>query len=87
MWQKIIIAGDRQNITSKDAKTRINEALEILVNNIYTKFSYIKKNYTTQDIRELWNSNKQMTLASEVEFLNQKAYDAMKDYIEEMNML
>ena len=83
---EIIIAGDRQNITSKDAKTRINEALEILVNNIYTKFSYIKKNYTTQDIRELWNSNKQMTLASEVEFLNQKAYDAMKDYIEEMNM-
>ena len=83
---EIIIAGDRQNITSKDAKTRINEALEILVNNIYTKFSYIKKNYTTQDIRELWNFNKQMTLASEVEFLNQKAYDAMKDYIEEMNM-
>ena len=82
---EIIIAGDRQNITSKDAKARINEALEILINNIYTKFSYIKKNYTTQDIRELWNGNKQMTLANEVEFLNQKAYDSMKDYIEEKN--
>ncbi len=82
---EIIIAGDRQNITTKDAKARINEALEILINNIYTKFAYIKKNYTTQDIRELWNSNKQMTLSKEVEFLNQKAYEAMQDYIEEKN--
>ena len=82
---EIIIAGDKQNITTKDAKARINEALEILINNIYTKFTYIKKNYTTQDIRELWNGNKQMTLSKEVEFLNQKAYEAMQDYIEEKN--
>ena len=82
---EIIIAGDRQNITTKDAKARINEALEILINNIYTKFTYIKKNYTTQDIRELWNENKQMTISKEVEFLNQKAYEAMQEYIEEKN--
>lgn len=82
---EIIIAGDRQNITTKDAKARINEALEILINNIYTKFAYIKKNYTTQDIRELWNGNKQMTISKEVEFLNQKAYEAMQEYIEEKN--
>ncbi len=82
---EIIIAGDKQNITSKDAKARINEALEILINNIYTKFSYIKKNYTTQDIRELWNVNKQITLDNDVEFLNQKAYETMQDYIEEKN--
>lgn len=82
---EIIIAGDRQNITTKDAKARINEALEILINNIYTKFSYIKKNYTTQDIRELWNGNKQMSISKEVEFLNQKAYEAMQEYIEEKN--
>ena len=82
---EIIIAGDRQNITTKDAKARINEALEILINNIYTKFAYIKKNYTTQDIRELWNENKQIAIFKEVEFLNQKAYEAMQDYIEEKN--
>lgn len=82
---EIMIAGDRQNINSKDAKSRINEALEILVNNIYNKFSYIKKNYTTQDIRELWNINKQVVLANEVEFLNQKAYEAMQDYIQQKN--
>ena len=82
---EIIIAGDRQNITTKDAKARINEALEILINNIYTKFAYIKKNYTSQDIRELWNGNKQMAISKEVEFLNQKAYEAMQEYIEEKN--
>lgn len=82
---EIIIAGDRQNITSKDAKTRINEALEILVNNIYTKFSFIKKNYSTSDIRELWSQNKQIVIANMDGFENEKALEAMKEYIEEKN--
>ena len=82
---EIIIAGDRQNITSKDAKTRINEALEILVNNIYTKFSFIKKNYSTSDIRELWSQNKQLVIANMDGFENEKALEAMKEYIEEKN--
>ncbi len=82
---EIIIAGDRQNISAKEAKSRMNEALEILINNIYTKFSYIKHNYTVQDIRELFHGNKQNMLANEVEFVNQKAYDAMKEYCEEKN--
>ncbi len=82
----IIISGDRQDgIKSKDAKGRMNEALEILINNIYTKFSYIKKNYSAQDIRELWSTNKQMRM-QEIEFENQKALDCMKDYIEEKNI-
>ena len=82
---EIIIAGDRQNITSKDAKTIINEALEILVNNIYTKFSFIKKNYSTSDIRELWSQNKQIVIANMDGFENEKALEAMKEYIEEKN--
>ena len=82
---EIIIAGDRQNINSKEAKTRANEALEILVNNIYTKFSYIKKNYSTQDIKDLFHENRQNLFGKEVEFVNQKAYDAMKEYCEEKN--
>ena len=82
---EIIIAGDRQNINAKEAKTRANEALEILVNNIYTKFSYIKKNYSTQDIKDLFHENRQNLFGKEVEFVNQKAYDAMKEYCEEKN--
>ena len=82
---EIIIAGDRQNINSKEAKGRINEALEILINNIYTKFSYIKHNYTTQDIKELFHENMQNLFGKEVDFVNQKAYDVMKEYCEEKN--
>lgn len=82
---EIIIAGDIQNIHAKEAKSRANEALEILINNIYTKFSYIKHNFTTQDIKDLFHENKQNLLGNEVEFVNQKAYDAMKEYCEEKN--
>ena len=83
---EIIIAGDRQNISAKEAKSRANEALEILINNIYTKFAYIKHNFTTQDIKDLFGKNKQNLLGNEVEFVNQKAYDAMKEYCEEKNV-
>lgn len=82
---EIIIAGDRQNINAKEARTRANEALEILINNIYTKFAYIKHNFTTQDIKDLFHENRQNLLGNEVEFVNQKAYDAMKEYCEEKN--
>lgn len=82
---EIIIAGDRQNINAREARARANEALEILVNNIYTKFSYIKKNYSTQDIKDLFHENRQNLFGKEVEFVNQKAYDAMKEYCEEKN--
>lgn len=82
---EIIIVGDRQNINAKEAKARVNEALEILINNIYTKFSYIKHNFSTQDIKDLFHENRQNMLGNEVEFVNQKAYDAMKEYCEEKN--
>ncbi len=82
---EIIIAGDRQNINAREAKARVNEALEILVNNIYTKFSYIKHNFSTQDIKDLFHENRQNLFGNEVAFVNQKAYDAMKEYCEEKN--
>ncbi len=83
---EIIIAGDRQNINAREAKARVNEALEILINNIYTKFSYIKHNFSTQDIKDLFHENRQIMIENEAEFVNQKAYDAMEEYCEEKNV-
>ncbi|MEG1009298.1 MAG: BREX system P-loop protein BrxC, partial [Clostridia bacterium] len=80
---EIIIAGDKQSINSKDFKLRMFEALETLINNIYTKFTYITCNYTLNDIRELFKENRQNLIGNEDDFVNQKAYDAMKDYCEE----
>lgn len=81
---EIFIAGDIQNINSKEAKERINEALEILVNNNYKKFAYIKRNYTVQDIKELFYANINEVEKSG-EFENQKAYEAIKEFCEEKN--
>ena len=81
---EIFIAGDIQNINSKEAKERINEALEILVNNNYKKFAYIKHNYTVQDIKELFYTNINEVEKSG-EFENQKAYEAIKEFCEEKN--
>lgn len=82
---EIIIAGDRQNITSREIKQKMYEALEILINNIYTKFSYIEHNFTTQDIKTLFHDNGQSLLKDEVEIYNEKAYEAVKEYCEEKN--
>lgn len=82
---EIIIAGDKQSIGNKDFKVRVYEALEILINNIYTKFTYINHNFNSSDIKELFKENKQNLLGNEVDFVNQKGYDAMKDYCEEKN--
>lgn len=82
---EIIIAGDRQNVSSREAKSKVNEALEILINNIYTKFNYIKTNSNTQNIKDLFHESRQNLFGNEVEFSNQKAYDAMREYCEEKN--
>ncbi|MEG1008618.1 MAG: hypothetical protein RSF67_02150, partial [Clostridia bacterium] len=80
---EIIIAGDRQNINSKEVKERIYESLEILINNIYTKFSYIEKNFGIEDIKSLFHENMKNLFGNEVKMINSKAYEAMKDYCEE----
>lgn len=82
---EIIIAGDKQLIGSKEFKVKVFAALEILINNIYTKFTYINHNFTSNDVRVLFKENRQNLIGNEVEFVNQKGYDAMKDYCEEKN--
>lgn len=81
----IIIAGDKQNISAREARARINEALEILVNDIYTRFSYVKHNFSIQDVKKLFHEVKTSGMTGEDTFVNEKAYDAMKEYFEEKN--
>lgn len=82
----IIISGDIQKISSREARTRLNEALEILVNNIYTKFLYVEKNYTIQDIKDIFHENIKKLTSTEDLFENQKAIEAIKEYCEEKEM-
>lgn len=77
----IYVSGSPKDVKTKDLASRFNEVIETLINNIYTKFNYIKINYTSDDIRELWNRNKQISLISKT-YENQDAYDAVKEYCE-----
>ncbi len=71
----IIISGDTITSNNKDIITKIHEALEILIDNLYSKFYYINHNFTKKDINELFYSS---TINNENP--NQKAYDAIKEY-------
>ena len=79
----IIINGFKQDdIKSRDIKTRINEALITVINNKYTKFNFIEKNYSKEDIKELFNDKKLQTKIAGMEnFPNFKAYEELIEYI------
>ena len=70
-----------KDVKSKDIVSRFNEVIETLINNVYSKFNYIKTNYTVDDIRNLWNQNQQISLVAQT-YSNPDAYDAVKDYCE-----
>ena len=83
----ILISGDKQIINAKEPKARVNEALEKLVKNIYNKIDYIKYNFTTTDIRTLFNEDDSYSNDLDVDFVNQKALDELKEYLNEKNSL
>lgn len=78
----IFISGTNKDIKAKDFTSRIEESLSYLVSNIYSKFDLIKVNYSTDAIRELWNTQSvQMNLLSQ-SYSNQDAYNEVLDYCE-----
>ena len=78
---EIIINGDTQDIKARDPKSRLNEALIILINNVYVKFNYIEHNFDSNDIRNLFHEDSYQLIKDDNTRANKKAYDCMKDYI------
>ena len=79
----IYIGGDKQRVNSKTPIERTREALNILVGRVYSKISYVEKNFSTQDIRTLFHEPMTNLLGNEVERPNKKAYDEIKEYCKE----
>lgn len=76
----IYISGSIKDIKSSDIVARFEEAFVTLINNVYSKFNYIKRNYTVDDIRTLWNNkNVQMSLGTQT-YTNGDAYEEVKWY-------
>ena len=82
----IYVAGDKKEIKARTINSRLDEALEILINNIYNKLDYIKNNCSEKDIKILFNQPEQQIIGDETEFANQKAYDEIYNYCEEKNI-
>lgn len=60
---EIYVNGTRPDIKSKDITTRINEALQRLVETVYNKLSYIDTPLGEDDIRKLFKDSNQISLA------------------------
>lgn len=57
----IYVNGSKAEIGSKDIKSRIEDALGLLVTKIYNKLDYITKAMNEDDIRELFKSTRQQS--------------------------
>ena len=59
---EIYVNGDRAEIKSKDVTTRINEALQRLVETVYNKLSYIDAPLGDDEIRKLFAASNQFSM-------------------------
>ena len=59
---EIYVNGDRAEIKSKDVTTRINEALQRLVETVYNKLSYIDAPLGDDEIRNLFAASNQFSM-------------------------
>lgn len=82
---EIYINGSLMDIKEKEAENRINEGLKILIDTVYNKFSYIKKNINSnKELVELLSNrkNEQISIDGFDEDENKLAIDEVFRYIE-----
>lgn len=79
---RIYVAGERMNLRISSVKDRIEQALSVLIESVYTKLEYIRKNYDsdTELLEILSASQKQMSLDG-VETPNADAVKEMTEYL------
>lgn len=79
---RIYVAGERMNLRISSVKDRIEQALSVLIESVYTKLEYIRKNYDSDAelLEILSSSQKQMSLDG-VERPNADAVKEMIEYL------
>ena len=83
---RIYVAGDKLAIKVSSVKDRIERAMNILVESVYTKLGYIRKNYDSDaDILQILNGDKQMTFEG-AESPNAEAVKELFRYLEIQKM-
>lgn len=79
---RIYVAGEKLNLRISSVKDRIEQALSVLIESVYTKLDYIRKNYDSDAelIEILSGSQKQMSLSG-IEAPNADAVKELTEYL------
>lgn len=80
---EVFINGSEVNIPTREVKERINEALKLLVENVYTKLSYMTTAPEIDDLKKLFNANQAIQLDGMQLSDNQNALDEVEQYIKD----
>ena len=79
------VDGERIEIKSGDAKSKIDQAMNYLVSHVYSELDLIEKNYTTdEEIREILKGSQQRIDGTEP---NRNAVAKMEEYLEMQSRL
>lgn len=80
---KIYVAGDIMQSKHSSVKDKLDTAMTLLVESVYTKLSYVKKNYDSDaEIFNILNSPKQETLFGGTASPNVEALEEIEQYLE-----
>ena len=83
---RVYAAGDKLTIKSSSVKERIERAMTILVESVYTKLGYIRKNYDSDaDITQILQGDGQLTMSG-TESPNAEAVKELFQYLEIQKM-
>lgn len=80
---KVYVTGETSVIKASSVKDKIENALSMLVESVYTKLSYINKNYDSDAelLNILNNPHKQLALGGGITVTNPEAADEIEQYL------
>lgn len=79
----IYVAGEKMNIKTSDVCEKLRRSLEALVENVYTKLSYVRKNYNDDsEIQKVLAGTDGQTMFDGIDSPNSEACDELYQYVE-----
>lgn len=85
---KVYVSGEMSEIKTSSVKDKIENSLSSLVESVYSKLGYIKKNYDNdmELLQILTNPNKQITMGGGIAVDNPDAVDEVAQYLDLQGM-
>lgn len=85
---KVYVSGETNEIKTSSVKDKIENALSSLVESVYSKLGYIKRNFDNDNelLHILTNPNKQLTISGGVAVDNPDAVDEVAQYLDLQGM-